>query len=159
MVMTEQNEKLKAPKSPAQRAAADAIKELRDSGALAGLFAKIDAGTMQLTGEGGFVPGLIKVALARGLQAELTEHLGYDKGDPEARFYANSRNGTSANTSPTSPATVSTSLARTTPPPSISLPRPLHSNTAPSSCSASPSPSSLRRQKHPNTCNKNPDQA
>ena len=98
MVMTERNEKLKAPKSPAQRAAADAIKELRDSGALDGLFAKIDAGTMQLTGEGGFVPGLIKAALERGLQAELTEHLGYDKGDPEARFYANSRNGTSAKT-------------------------------------------------------------
>jgi transposase-like protein len=98
MVMTERNEKLKAPKSPAQRAAADAIKELRDSGALDGLFAKIDAGTMQLTGEGGFVPGLIKAALERGLQAELTEHLGYDKGDPEARFYPNSRNGTSAKT-------------------------------------------------------------
>ena len=53
MVMTERNEKLKAPKSPAQRAAAEAIKELRDSGALDGLFAKIDAGTLQLTGEGG----------------------------------------------------------------------------------------------------------
>lgn len=65
MVMTERSEKLKAPKSPAQRAAADAIKELRDSGALDGLFAKMDAGTMQLTGESGFVPGLIKAALER----------------------------------------------------------------------------------------------
>ena len=44
------------------------------------------------------MPGLIKAALERGLQAELTEHLGYDKGDPEARFYTNSRNGTSAKT-------------------------------------------------------------
>ena len=55
MVMTERNEKLKAP---AQRAAAEAIKDLRDSGAFDGLFAEIDAGPMQLTGDGGFVPGL-----------------------------------------------------------------------------------------------------
>ena len=42
---------------------------------------------MQLTGEGGFVPGLIKAALERGLQAELTGHLGYEKGDPLARLF------------------------------------------------------------------------
>jgi transposase-like protein len=58
---------------------------------------QIDAGELQLTGEGGFVPGLIKAALERGLQVELTEHLGYEKGDPEARFYPNSRNGSSPN--------------------------------------------------------------
>jgi transposase-like protein len=98
MVMIDGADRRKAPKSPSQRAAAEAIEELRDSGALDGLFAKIDAGDLQLTGEGGFVPGLIKAALERGLQAELTEHLGYDKGDPEARFYPNSRNGTSAKT-------------------------------------------------------------
>ena len=39
------------------------------------------------------MPGLIKAALERGLQVELTEHLGYEKGDSEARFYPNSRNG------------------------------------------------------------------
>jgi putative transposase len=98
VVMTERNEKRKGPKTPAQIQAAEAIKGLRDSGALDGLFAKIDAGTLQLTGEGGFVPGLIKAALERGLQAELTEHLGYDKGDSEARFYPNSRNGASSKT-------------------------------------------------------------
>jgi putative transposase len=98
MVMPERREKHKPPKSPSQVAAAEAIKELRDSGALDGLFAKIDAGDVQLTGQGGLVPGLIKAALERGLQAELTEHLGYDKGNPEARFYPNSRNGTSAKT-------------------------------------------------------------
>jgi hypothetical protein len=36
-------------------------------------FAKIGAGQVQLTGPGGFVPGLIKAALERGLQAELSE--------------------------------------------------------------------------------------
>ncbi len=77
---------------------ADAIEELKKSGALDGLFAQIDAGQLQLTGEGGLVPGLIKAALERGLQAELSEHLGYEKGDPLARFFPNSRNGTTPKT-------------------------------------------------------------
>ncbi|WP_460870259.1 transposase, partial [Parafrigoribacterium mesophilum] len=75
--------------SPAE----EALKELKASGGLDALFAKIDAGQVQLTGPGGFVPGLIKAALERGLQAELSEHLGYEKGDPEARLYEDSRNG------------------------------------------------------------------
>lgn len=78
--------------------AEEAVAELKVSGALDALFAKIDAGELQLTGEGGFVPGLIKAALERGLQVELSEHLGYEKGDPEARFFANSRNGTTPKT-------------------------------------------------------------
>jgi putative transposase len=75
--------------------AVDVLEELRSSGGLDALFAKIDAGELQLTGSGGFVPGLIKAALERGLQAELSDHLGYDKGDPDARFFPNSRNGSS----------------------------------------------------------------
>lgn len=74
--------------------AVDAIDELKRSGGLDALFAKIDAGELRLSGEGGFVSGLIKAVLERGLQAELAEHLGYEKGDPGARFYPNSRNGT-----------------------------------------------------------------
>jgi hypothetical protein len=57
------------------------------------LFAKIDSGEIELTGDGGFIPGLIKATLERGLQAELTSHLGYEKGAPEASAVANSRNG------------------------------------------------------------------
>jgi transposase-like protein len=72
--------------------------ELEDSGALDDLFAQIDAGKVQITGEGGLLPALIKAALERGLQAELSEHLGYEKGDIDARFYDNSRNGASAKT-------------------------------------------------------------
>jgi putative transposase len=47
MVMPERNEKHKPPKSPSQVAAAEPIKELRESVALDGLFAKIDAGEVQ----------------------------------------------------------------------------------------------------------------
>jgi transposase-like protein len=82
--------------SVSSQTAAEALDELRENGGLDALFEKIDAGQLQLTGQGGFVPGLIKAALERGLQAELTEHLGYEKGDPEARLYENSRNGSSA---------------------------------------------------------------
>jgi putative transposase len=83
---------------PVSQSAAEAIEELKSAGGLDALFAKIDAGQVRLTGAGGFVPGLIKAALERGLQAELSEHLGYEKGDPEARFYPDSRNGTTPKT-------------------------------------------------------------
>ena len=93
MSMTDEIEPVLSPQSAAQ-----AIDDLKASGGLDALFAKIDAGELQLTGVGGFVPSLIKAALERGLQAELTEHLGYEKGDPEARFFENSRNGTTPKT-------------------------------------------------------------
>ncbi len=72
---------------------ADAVEELVASGALDELFARIDAGDIEMTGDGGLIPGLIKAALERGLQAELSDHLGYEKGSPEAAAFTNSRNG------------------------------------------------------------------
>jgi hypothetical protein len=42
----------------------------------------VEDGGLRLTGEGGFLPALIKAVLERGLHAELADHLGYDKGDP-----------------------------------------------------------------------------
>lgn len=79
-------------------ATAQVAAELVASGALDGLFARIDAGEVALTGDGGMLPAMIKAALERGLGAELSDHLGYDKGDPEARLFSNSRNGTTAKT-------------------------------------------------------------
>ncbi|MGH3308500.1 MAG: IS256 family transposase, partial [Nocardioides sp.] len=66
------------------------------SGALDEIFAKIDAGELDLTGAEGFIPGLVKAALERGLQAELTDHLGYERGAAEASGFDNSRNGSTA---------------------------------------------------------------
>ena len=77
---------------------ADVAAELASSGALDEIFAKIDSGELELTGSGGFIPGLIKAALERGLQAELSQHLGYEKGAPEASLFANSRNGVTSKT-------------------------------------------------------------
>ena len=64
-----------------------------EAGLLDQLFEQIDDGGLQLTGEGGFLPEMIKAVLERGLQAELSEHLGYEKGDPGGRGSPNSRNG------------------------------------------------------------------
>ena len=75
-----------------------AVGELAESGALDGLFAKIDGGELDLTGDGGFIPELIKASLERGLAVELSDHLGYEKGDPAAAVFSNSRNGTSPKT-------------------------------------------------------------
>ena len=77
---------------------ADIVEELKASGELDALFAKIDAGEIELTGDGGLIPGLIKAALERGLQAELSDHLGYEKGDPAGVLFANSRNGSTSKT-------------------------------------------------------------
>ena len=46
---------------------------------------------------------MLKAALERGLDAELTEHVGYERGDGQASLYPNSRNGTT-------PKTVSTEI-------------------------------------------------
>lgn len=75
-----------------------AAADLAASGALDGLFAQIDAGDLEMTGDGGFIPGLIKAALERGLQVELINHLGYEKGDPDAAAHPNSRNGSTSKT-------------------------------------------------------------
>ncbi len=42
--------------------------------------------------------GMLKASLERGLETELTDHVGYDRGDPVAAEFSNSRNGTFPNT-------------------------------------------------------------
>ena len=46
-----------------------------------------------LLGEGGIFKELKKALLERALRAELSGHLGYDKGDPKGKKTGNSRNG------------------------------------------------------------------
>ena len=65
---------------------------LKASGALDDIFARIDAGE-PLTGHEGLLKGMLKASLERGLEAELSDHIGYDRGDPDASMFANSRNG------------------------------------------------------------------
>lgn len=75
-----------------------AFDALKASGALDEVMAKIDTGQLQITGQGGFLQEMVKAVLERGLQTELTEHLGYDKGDLAGRLLPNARNGFSSKT-------------------------------------------------------------
>ena len=72
--------------------------QLADDAWLDELIDRADQGGVQLTGEGGFLPELVKAVLERGLAAELTDHLGYARGDPAGRGSPNSRNGTTPKT-------------------------------------------------------------
>src|SRR5688500_4283197 len=69
-----------------------------EAGLLDGVMDRVDRDGLALTGAGGFLPELVKAVLERGLQTELTEHLGYEKGDPAGRGSPNSRNGTTPKT-------------------------------------------------------------
>src|SRR4051794_11427139 len=53
---------------------------------------------VELVGPGGLLTGLTKTVLETALEAEMSEHLGYDKHDPAGRDRGNSRNGSRAKT-------------------------------------------------------------
>ena len=76
----------------------DVARRLRETGALDGLFEQIDSGDVEMTGARGLLPALLKEVLERGLRAELTEHLGYEKGEPTTSARGNARNGTTTKT-------------------------------------------------------------
>ena len=65
-----------------------------------------------LTGEDGLFKQLKKALIERALGAELTEHLGYEKGDPAGRGSGNSRNGTSSKTVLTEDGEIAISVPR-----------------------------------------------
>ena len=53
---------------------------------------------MELVGQGGLLTRLTKSVLETALEAEMTQHRGYDKHDPMGRNGGNSRNGTRTKT-------------------------------------------------------------
>ncbi len=71
-------------------------------------------GPVRLTGADGFLPGLVKAVLERGLQTELTEHLGYEKGAAGAGLgvRAGSGGGSSNMRNGTTPKTVQTEVGQ-----------------------------------------------
>jgi putative transposase len=79
---------------PPERAAARRlVGELAGEGWLDELMSRTGEDGVQLTGDGGFLPELIKAVLERGLDAELSEHLGYQRGEAVGAGSGNSRNG------------------------------------------------------------------
>src|SRR6478735_3289536 len=95
---TDQRHPLGVTDMPEPRSARQTINDMLDAGLLDELMDRVDAGELTLTGEGGFLPEMVKAVLERGLAAELTEHLGYERGDPAGRGSPNSRNGTTPKT-------------------------------------------------------------
>ena len=70
----------------------------QDQALAAELVERARAEGVELLGPGGLLTGLTKTVLETALEAELTDHLGYDKHDPAGRNGENSRNGTRAKT-------------------------------------------------------------
>lgn len=93
MEMTEEGKRVEA-----EPAARTLRRELFSDELLDQLMSRVDAGGVALTGAGGFLPELVKAVLERGMDAELTDHLGYERGDPAGRGSGNSRNGTTPKT-------------------------------------------------------------
>lgn len=58
------------------------------------VMAGVDAGGLELLGPDGVLAELTKRLLERGLGEELTDHIGYETGDPAGRGSGNNRNGT-----------------------------------------------------------------
>lgn len=84
-----------------ESAAARLSRELLSDEAIDGLLAEAGEGGVRLTGEGGFLPELVARVLERGMGAELTDHLGYDKHERAGRADGqepNCRNGSTPKT-------------------------------------------------------------
>ena len=81
-----------------QRAAAEAIAAALDPQLVARLAGQARAQGVQLLGRGGVLQQLTKRFLEAALEAEMDDHLGYDKHDPVGRNGGNSRNGRRAKT-------------------------------------------------------------
>lgn len=69
------------------------------------LIDQVRAQGVSLVGPGDLLSELIRTVLQSALEAEMTEHLGHEKGDPVGRGRGNHRNGSS-------PKTVQTEVGR-----------------------------------------------
>ena len=69
-----------------------------DDDTLDRLMDQIDAEGLELLGPDGVLTELTSQILNRAMDTELTDHLGYERGDPAGRGSGNNRNGTSPKT-------------------------------------------------------------
>jgi putative transposase len=88
----------RATRAVRRQAEREGLAELVDEAWLDEAVAQLRADGGRLTGRDGFLPGLIRQVLERGLRAELTEHLGYDRHEVSGRGSGNSRNGSTPKT-------------------------------------------------------------
>lgn len=74
-------------------AAAQRLGELLDPERIDALLADAEAAGVGIDGPDGLINRMIKAVLERGLEVEMADHLGYDRGDPGGAGSGNSRNG------------------------------------------------------------------
>ena len=86
------------PYDPPDDLADGSTRPLIDDAALDAMMDRINAEGLELLGPDGVLTGLTKRIMERAIDTELTDHLGYERGDPRGRGSGNSRNGTSAKT-------------------------------------------------------------
>ena len=96
--MSMTDEQQEAPQESGPSEARRLRQEMIGDDVLDRLMAATDEPGVALTGEGGFLPEMIRAVLERGMSAELTDHLGYERGDPAGRGSGNSRNGSTPKT-------------------------------------------------------------
>jgi transposase-like protein len=73
--------------------AAERVAELLDPHRIDALLADAEASGISIDGPDGLINRMIKAVLERGLEVEMADHLGYDRGDPTGFATGNSRNG------------------------------------------------------------------
>jgi len=83
---------------PASDAAGEWLAELLDPAQIDALLADAEAAGISIDGPDGLISRMIKAVLERGLDVEMADHLGYDRGDPAGQGSGNSRNGFTSKT-------------------------------------------------------------
>jgi len=76
------------------------------------LMAQVDAEGLELLGPEGVLTELTSRVLSRGLEVEMTDHLGYERGDPTGWGSGNNRNGSYPKTVQTDAGTVPVEMPR-----------------------------------------------
>jgi len=87
-------------------------KPLIDEATLDRLMAQVETEGLELLGPDGVLTDLTSRIMNRAMEAELTDHLGYESGDPAGQGSGNNRNGTSAKTVLTDAGAVPVSVPR-----------------------------------------------
>lgn len=81
------------PPAVAVDGAAGRVAELLEPAQIDALLADAEATGIGIDGPDGLISRMIKAVLERGLEVEMADHLGYDRGDPAGHGSGNSRNG------------------------------------------------------------------
>ena len=88
---------------------------LIDEATLDRLMARVESEGLEVLGPDGVLTELTSRIMNRAMEAEMSEHLGYDHGDPAGHGSGNNRNGTSAKTVLTDAGAVVRTFPGTTP--------------------------------------------